>query len=266
MRALLPLLLALAPLQAAEELPPRAQVIRVYDGDTFTLETGDPVRLRWVNTTELRPPEEFSEEARDATTAFVQGKVVDLSYADPPRDAYGRLVADVHVGGVSLEIHLLEEGLAHIMLIPPVDADLEPLFQAQARARDLRKGLWSTDRFKGPFHITSFHANGKGDDRANPNAEYLRICNITDGPVDLDGFRFTNARGRSYQLPPVVVPAGHTVKVHTGIGEHQTDPREQLAVYLGSAAPIWNNSADEATLLDREGNTVDHRVHRVKSR
>ena len=50
---------------AQEEAPPpgSATVVKVYDGDTLTLQTGDRVRLRWVNTPELRPMEAYGEEA-----------------------------------------------------------------------------------------------------------------------------------------------------------------------------------------------------------
>ena len=46
------------------DLPPpkQAVVVAVYDGDTFTLDTGQKVRLRGVNTPELRPPEEYGLE------------------------------------------------------------------------------------------------------------------------------------------------------------------------------------------------------------
>ena len=163
--------------------PDESVVIRVYDGDTVTIASGDPVRLRWVNTPELRPMEAFAEEARDLAASFVAGKLVQLNYGDPVRDGYGRLIADVIINGVSLEEKLLEAGFAHIMLIPPVEDGLEVLFEAQARAREARLGIWGHERYQGTLHITSFHANGRGNDRADPNSEYLRVCNITDEPV-----------------------------------------------------------------------------------
>ena len=246
------------------EPPERALVIRVYDGDTLTIATGDPVRLRWVNTPELRPLEPFAEEARDATAAIAAGKTVSLTYANPNRDQYGRLVADVVVDGVSVEEKLLELGLAHVMLIPPVEDNLDHLFEAQAKAREARLGLWSDPRFQGSLHITSFHANGRGNDRADPNVEYLRVCNITEQPVDLSGYRITNIRRQSFAFPSLILPAGHTVKVHSGKGEDQADPTRQLAIHLGSGVPIWNNTHDLATIWDPKGEKVDWRAQEVK--
>jgi micrococcal nuclease len=262
------LLVTAAYAQDAEAPPPpdEAVVIRVYDGDTVTIATGDPVRLRWVNTPELRPLEAFAEEARDLATSAVAGKLVQLSYADPDRDGYGRLIADVIIDGESLEEKLLEAGYAHIMLIPPIEDGLEGLFEAQARARDQRLGIWGHDRYQGTLHITSFHANGRGNDRTNPNSEYLRVCNITDEPVSVGGYTITNIRRQSYTWPDLVIPAGHTVKVHSGQGTHQTDPTEQLEIYLGSDSPLWNNTRDLATIFDGTGAQVDRRLHEVKSR
>ena len=246
--------------------PDEAVVIRVYDGDTVTIATGDPVRLRWVNTPELRPMEAFAEEARDLAASFVAGKLVQLSYGDPQRDGYGRLIADVVINGVSLEEKLLEAGFAHIMLIPPVEDGLEHLFEAQARAREAGLGIWGHERYQGALHITSFHANGRGNDRADPNSEYLRICNITDEPVSVGGYSITNIRRQSYSWPDLVIPAGHTVQVHSGKGEHQTDPTAQLKIFLGSDSPLWNNTRDLATIFDGTGKQVDRRLHVVKGR
>ena len=42
--------------------PPKTGVIiAVYDGDTFTLDNGDKIRLRGANTPELRPKEAFED-------------------------------------------------------------------------------------------------------------------------------------------------------------------------------------------------------------
>ena len=75
--------------------PETARVVSVYDGDTFTLDNGDKVRLRWVNTPEKRPKEPFADEATRFTRDFVEGQEVRLIPAARPRDAYGRLVAGV---------------------------------------------------------------------------------------------------------------------------------------------------------------------------
>lgn len=260
-------LFALALPALAQDAPTTGQVVSVYDGDTFTLSTGDKVRVMWINTPELKPLEDYGIEARDATEAFVSTGSVSLSYGGAERDGYGRLLGQVSVEGRWLAEDLIEKGLAHLFLIPPVgdETPVETLLAAQDRARAANRGIWSTERYQGTVHITSFHANADGDDRENVNGEYLRVCNVTSEPLSLDGYRISDASGNSWLLPPVVIPAGHTVKIHSGVGEDNYDAKEQLAIHLGSESPIWNNEYDRATLYDRYGRVMDAKIHKPKS-
>ena len=249
-------------------VPDTATVASVYDGDTLTLDTGDKVRLALVNAPELKPPEAYGVEAREATAALVLNKRVKLRHGPVERDGYGRLLAGIVTvdGEVDLSAHLLELGLAHLYVIPPSTVDLAPYIAAQEKAKAARRGIWSDPRFAGELHITSFHANAKGDDRENPHGEYLRVCNISGRPLDLAGFKLANIAGRSWTLPNVVVPAGHTVKLISGMGQDQTDPQAQLEIYLDTDGPIWNNEKDRATLYDRFGKVVDARDHEVQGK
>ncbi len=244
--------------------PETAMVKYVYDGDTLTLDTGDKVRLRWVNTPELKPAEEYGIEAREAAKKVVLNQRVELIYGATKRDGYGRLLAGVKTEEQNLTLALLEQGMGHLFVIPPDDTDLGPFLEAQEKARKANRGIWSTARYAGDLHITSFHANADGDDRQNVNGEYLRVCNVSSKAMDIQGYRLTDMSGRSFVMPELIVPAGHTVKVHSGVGEHQTNPDEQLAVYLGSDQPVWNNKRDQATLYDRYGRIVDSRLHEVQ--
>jgi micrococcal nuclease len=242
------------------------RVIDVYDGDTVTLSSGDKVRLRWVNTPELNPPESYAIEAREATRALVLNQTVSLVLGPSARDGYGRLIAGVRQDEQDLSLHLATLGLAHVFVIPPDDTDLRPLLEAQAKARAARRGIWSDPRYQGKLHITSFHANAPGDDNKNINGEYLRVCNISNDPVDIQGFRITDLHGNAWVFPQAIIPPGHTIKVHSGRGVNQLDPAAQLSVYLGSTSPIWNNKRDKATIYDRFGKTVDARLHEVEGR
>ena len=248
-------------LDSKKPAPPTGRVTQVYDGDTMTLESGDRIRLRWVNTPELRPAEDYGIEAREAAKQLVLGREAKLIFGKVKRDGYGRLIAGVEIDGKDLSTHLLELGLAHLFIIPPDDTDHAERQAAQARAQAARRGIWSTERYEGVLHITSFHANASGDDRENVNGEYLRVCNISSRPVDIDGFRISEQAGSTWVLPPLLVPPGHTFKIHSGKGENQLDAKSQLAVYLGSHTPIWNNTRDRATIYDRHGRVVDSRLH-----
>lgn len=62
---------AVAGAAAVKPGPATAVVTSVYDGDTFTLDTGDRVRLRWVNTPELKPAEDYGIEAKTLATTLL---------------------------------------------------------------------------------------------------------------------------------------------------------------------------------------------------
>ena len=242
----------------AQPVPKFSTVVKVYDGDTVTLESGDRVRVRWVNSPERKPAQRYAEEARRHAERLLLHRKVRLQ-VDPEnvRDSYGRIIAGVSVGQTDLSLSLVEQGLAHVFIIPPEPTDVSKLLKAQESARIKRRGIWSTPGFQGKLHITSFHPNAAGDDNQNVNGEYLRICNISAETVDLGEYKFRNARGKVYPLPTVPIPAGHTIKVHSGKGIHQTDPDWQLTAHMGSAGPIWSNEGDRATLLGPDGRKVD---------
>lgn len=255
---------ALAFLHSASASPVfrEARVTKVYDGDTVVLDTGERVRVRWVNTPEMRPLQAYAEEAqRFAERLLLHRKVQLVMDSDKQKDGYGRLIAGIRVGDVDLSVALVERGLGHVFIIPPETLDITPLLAAQAKARDSRRGIWSTPRYRGSLHITSFHANAPGDDRENINGEYLRICNVSKEAVDLGNFFLRNVSGKKFRLPAVEIPAGHTVTVMSGQGIAQAEPTEQITAYLNSNEPVWDNDGDRATLLDSNGRTVDEERH-----
>jgi micrococcal nuclease len=259
--------LLLPALAVAGKRPPAKGVAdSVYDGDTFTLRDGTKVRVSGINTPELKPYEEFGIESRDAAREFLDDRILELSYGSTAADGYGRAIAWVEVDGKSLQVELIRQGLGHVFLIPPIESeDVGALMEAQAEAKAANLGIWTLETYAGSLHMTSFHANGAGDDNENPNGEYIRACNVTQEPVNIAGFSITNAAGDRYPLPDLTVPAGHTVILRSGPGEHQTNPKYQLVAHLGSEGAVWHNRSDTATIWDAEGNKVDARVHKSKS-
>jgi endonuclease YncB( thermonuclease family) len=244
--------------------PRRGTVVAVYDGDTFTLNTGDKIRLLGVNTPELKPREDYGIEARDAATSLLLNKRVTLSYGDVKKDGYGRLLASVKQGEVDTAVYLLEKGLGHVFLIPPDSLDKDALLDAQKKAREANKGLWRTEPYQASLHITSFHPNSPGDDSENLNGEYLRVCNISQESINIKGYYITDAQKHTFVFPDVVIPAGHTFKIRSGSGTHQKDSSKQLEVFLFSRYPVWNNSYDKATIYSPQGLVQDSRSHKKK--
>lgn len=260
-----PIALAEADIQD-KPAPKRARVLKVYDGDTLTLEGDERVRVLYINTPEKR--EELGPEAGDFVRKLLLFREVELVYSsDRQRDGYGRLLAEVYFKGVSLEEHLLRNGFAHLFLIAPgkPPPNFEKLLAAQEEARVHKRGIWATDRYSGTLHITSYHANARGDDRTNLNGEYLRIANITTEDLNVGGYTMTSEHGRELVFPEFVIPAGYSFTLVTGPGENNDDVESgSLKLFWPSKYPIWKNSGDSATLRNVDGVVMDKVVHAPK--
>jgi len=103
--------------------PISAKVIKVYDGDTFTveaypwpgLEAKASVRVDGVDTPEIRgkcdAEKQKAIEARDYVRSLILGEVVQLENVKHGKYA-GRVVAEVILdGGVSLADKIISQGL-----------------------------------------------------------------------------------------------------------------------------------------------------------
>ena len=250
---------------ASPEPPTKAVVSSVYDGDTFTLSDGSKIRLRGVNTPELRPMEDYGIEARDAVARLLINQTVQLSYGKVKQDSYGRYIASVQVKDVDIGTYLVENGLGHVFIIPPEKLNVPSLMAAQEKARKAQLGIWRTSRYQGDVHMTSFHANAPGNDNQNVNGEYIRLCNIRSKPVELKDYSIRNISGSFYKFPKMLLPPGHTVKIHSGKGRIKQNPKKQLEIYLQSNRPIWNNRHDRASIYNGEGQLQDSREHSPKT-
>jgi micrococcal nuclease len=130
-----------------------ATVIEVIDGDTILVELGpvtEIVRLLGVDTPETKHPTEpvecYGPEASAHTAALLTpGTEVLLERDEEARDAFGRLLAYVHRAddGLFVNVALVEEGYADVLVLSPNDTYASALRDARARARDADAGLWS---------------------------------------------------------------------------------------------------------------------------
>jgi len=113
---------------------PTTGSVAALDGDTLRLADGQRLRLAGVDCPEYGRP--LADQATSAAAAFVATGTVTLEPADPPTDRYGRLLADVRVGGESLAEHLAERGLAWVYRSRD-----ERLLDSQRRAVEHRRGV-----------------------------------------------------------------------------------------------------------------------------
>jgi micrococcal nuclease len=128
-------------------------VVEPVDGDTVVVRIGnttETVRLLGVDTPETKHPtkpvECFGAEASARTAALLPpGTEVRLERDLEPRDQYGRLLAYVHLDdGTLVNLVLVAEGYAAVLVIEPNHAHAAALRRAGAAARAAGVGLWGT--------------------------------------------------------------------------------------------------------------------------
>lgn len=134
---------------------PRAQwrrVVRVYDGDTLTLDGGEKVRLLGVNAPEvggLKPLEAGGLSARDWLRGQILGRAVRLEADAEAQDAYGRSLRHVFAeSGLHLNLALVERGLATADIHPPNVKYADALIAAERKAEREKRGLWAMPEYR----------------------------------------------------------------------------------------------------------------------
>jgi len=121
------------------------KVVEVSDGDTLKLSDGKTFRLYGVNAPEVKEP--FYEEAKMFTQNFVLGKEISFGQeANYKEDKFGRTLGYVFIDGVNLNIELVRNGLARVVLYEK-RAKIkyqDELLSAESEAKEKRVGVWKT--------------------------------------------------------------------------------------------------------------------------
>lgn len=125
------------------------KVLRVVDGDTIVLETGETLRYIGIDAPEeSRGQECFSRESTDKNKVLVLGKEVRLEKDVSEKDRFGRLLryiwalSDSGQGDIFVNEQLVREGYATASTYPP-DVKYSDLFKkAESEARENNRGLW----------------------------------------------------------------------------------------------------------------------------
>lgn len=118
-------------------------VIEVSDGDTLKLSDGKTFRLYGVNAPEVKEP--LFEEAKAFTENLVLGKEINFEQeANYKVDKFGRTLGYVFVGGVNLNVELVRNGLAKVVLYEK-RAKIkyqDELLSAEKVAKEMKIGVW----------------------------------------------------------------------------------------------------------------------------
>ncbi|VVA44047.1 Nuclease [Candidatus Roizmanbacteria bacterium] len=118
-------------------------VIEVGDGDTLKLSDGKTFRLYGVNAPEVKEP--FFEEAKSFTENLVLGKEISFEQEENYKvDKFGRSLGYVFIDGVNLNIELVRNGLARVVLYEK-RAKIkyqDELLSAEKSAKEMKLGIW----------------------------------------------------------------------------------------------------------------------------
>lgn len=117
----------------------------VVDGDTIAVGFfGKNERVRVIGVDTPERDEDLYKEATDFTKEFLKSKPVEIEICSlERRDDYGRLLAWVYAGGVSLEEELLKSGLAKTLAIPPCGRRFKSEYKKlKNSAKEKGLGLW----------------------------------------------------------------------------------------------------------------------------
>jgi endonuclease YncB( thermonuclease family) len=117
-------------------LPGQAvEVGAIVDGRTFRTAGEQTVRIAGV--------EGLHASATAALPAMLAAGV-EVRRLDKREDRWGRVVADVHAGGMSIAERLISEGHAHAAITSD-GLCARRLLDAEAAARAARRGIWASD-------------------------------------------------------------------------------------------------------------------------
>mmetsp|Transcript_21903 Transcript_21903/g.26828 ORF Transcript_21903/g.26828 Transcript_21903/m.26828 type:complete len:222 (+) Transcript_21903:897-1562(+) len=154
-------------------------VIKVYDGDTLTLQDKRRVRFLGIDCPELEEGQPFAKEAKEYATAKCLGKDVYFSFepgADKT-DKYGRLLAWIWIGQgagyINVNEALVSQGLASVYA--PGGKKLQnwdKLVELQKMARHNKRGKWKTFKDFKAFRTKNGKAFHKRDCKHLSKSKY----------------------------------------------------------------------------------------------
>lgn len=261
-----------------------ATVFKIIDGDTIDVVIGGNVyrvRLLGVDcpetTVEHNKPYEYDSitnltymtewglKAKEFAETVLDHKTVYVEFDELAglKGYYGRYLAYVYLeNGSDFNAMLLKNGLARVYTEGTFKKEREYV-QYENSAKTNKIGLWNysstatptttvTTTTSSSVRIDYINYDAPGNDRNNPNGEYVVIKNCGSNSVNMKGWKLKDKAGHTYTFPSITLKPGDTVYIYSGTG---TDHDHVL--YWGKDIPIWNNDGDTAYLYDPNGKLVD---------
>lgn len=146
-----------------------AKVIRIIDGDTFVIETGEHVRIVGINAPEMKTI--YGEPAKEHLALLIGGKTVDLEndHISANKDVYGRLLRYIYYNGIDIDKQMVKDGYAVAFLKYRFDKQ-EEYKQTELDARQASIGIWQNSG----RDITKKKYNYKGFRITKNTGSYIR--------------------------------------------------------------------------------------------
>ena len=133
------------------------KVVKVADGDTITLDSGEKIRFAQIDTPEIshfgKPSQPFGKEAGEALREMVKDKNVRVEVE--AIDQYKRNVGTVYVGNLNVNRELVKNGFAWVYRQYAHDPEL---LELEKTARAKKTGLWMLDN---PIYPPDFRKSNK---------------------------------------------------------------------------------------------------------
>lgn len=163
-------------------------VRNVYDGDTLTLMDERRVRLLGIDTPEMKPLQQFAEEARVYTNS--QCNLKEIWLLVDGKDRYNRLLAHVFVqenSGKYLCVNegLVQKGFANVYAPRKTKKTFnrDKLLNLQTEARKMKRGIWQSFQDVSVFktaHGSAYHKRSCSHISRSRNLEELKASEAVD--------------------------------------------------------------------------------------
>ena len=135
-------------------------VIKVIDGDTLRLSTGESLRLIGIDSPEQRYNDKLKRDAMQSgedvrtiiskgqaaykfTRSLAEGKFIQIEFDEEKYDDYGRLLGYAFFAdGTLINLEIMKEGFARPLTIRPNVRYADSFYNAYLQAKEMRKGNW----------------------------------------------------------------------------------------------------------------------------
>ncbi len=248
-------------------------VSEVIDGDTFSINGGERVRIAGINTPEV--DQYFYEEAKEVLMLMIDKTSVRLEQDITDTDKYGRLLRYVFAGELFVNLEMVKRGFANVFTVPPDLKYTDELLEAQRYARENNLGLWeisagyigenikedqenktgaNTGQTGVELKIISVELvfDAPGNDMENINGEYAGIKNESAFNIDIGGWTVKDDATKIYEFKHYILKSGEKITLFSGRG---TDTKGSF--YWNNSQPVWNNDHDTLYLRDATGLLVE---------